>query len=63
MFRAAAISGLLLAALGVFGAVLGALLFNLISDLTGGVRITVVEEETAVPVEPASSPASVAHPR
>ncbi len=33
--------------------VLGAILFNLISDLVGGIRITVLEEETA---RPAPSP-------
>ena len=27
-------------------------LFNLISDLTGGVRVTVIEEETARPGDP-----------
>ncbi|HSP04820.1 MAG TPA: DUF3566 domain-containing protein [Acidimicrobiales bacterium] len=48
VFRAAAVVGLLLAALGVFAAVLGALLFNLISDLTGGVRMTVIDEDLIV---------------
>lgn len=48
VFRAAAISGLLLTALAVFGAVLGALLFNLISDLTGGIRLTVIDEDLIV---------------
>ena len=37
--------------------VLLAVLFNLVSELTGGVRLAVVELETAVPVEPeAGSP-------
>lgn len=63
MFRAYAVGGLVMVVAATGFTVLLAVLFNLISDLTGGVRITVVEEETAVPVEPASSPASVAHPR
>ncbi len=47
IFEAAAIGGLILViALTGFN-VLVAVLFNLISDLTGGVRVTVVEEETA----------------
>lgn len=48
VFRSAAIAGLLLAALGVFAAVLGAVLFNLISDLTGGIRMTVIDEDLIV---------------
>jgi hypothetical protein len=36
--------------------VLGAVLFNLISDLVGGVRITVIEEETARPAVPRERP-------
>ncbi|MCH7788377.1 MAG: DUF3566 domain-containing protein [Acidobacteria bacterium] len=47
IFEAASIGGLILViALTGFN-VLVAVLFNLISDLTGGVRVTVVEEETA----------------
>ena len=38
----------MLAALWVFCAVLGALLFNLISDLTGGIRLTVIDEDLIV---------------
>lgn len=48
VFRSAAIAGLLLAGLWVFAAVLGALLFNLISDLTGGIRMTVIDEDLIV---------------
>jgi hypothetical protein len=48
VFRSAAIAGLLLAGLGVFVAVLGAVLFNLISDLTGGIRMTVIDEDLIV---------------
>jgi Transmembrane domain of unknown function (DUF3566) len=67
VFKAAAATGLLLSALGVFGAVLGALLFNLISDLTGGIRLTVIDEDlivapvrrrTAPPGEPGPVPES-----
>ncbi|HEU5084277.1 MAG TPA: DUF3566 domain-containing protein [Acidimicrobiales bacterium] len=48
VFRVAAIAGLLLAGLLVFVVVLGALLFNLISDLTGGIRLTVIDEDLIV---------------
>ena len=49
IFRASAIGGLVLVVAGSGFTVLMAVLFNLISDLTGGVRFTVVEEETARP--------------
>ena len=49
MFRASAIGGLVLVVAGAGFTVLMAVLFNLISDITGGVRFTVVEEETARP--------------
>ena len=39
--------GLFLAALGTIIWVLGAVVFNLITDLVGGVRITVLEEEVS----------------
>ncbi len=53
IFHAAWIGGLF-AALGLTGlAVLGAALFNLITDLVGGVRLTVLEEEV---VEARTSP-------
>lgn len=48
VFTSAAIAGVLLAGLGVFAAILGALLFNLISDLTGGIRMTVIDEDLIV---------------
>jgi hypothetical protein len=48
VFRTAVVVGLLLAALGVAAAVLGAVLFNLISDLTGGIRMTVIDEDLIV---------------
>jgi hypothetical protein len=44
--------GLFLAALGTILWVLGAVVFNLIADLVGGVRVTVLEEEvTSTSVE------------
>ena len=49
LFRASAVGGLVLVVAGAGFTVLMAVLFNLISDLTGGVRFTVVEEETARP--------------
>ena len=37
--------------------VLAAVIFNLVTELVGGVRVTVLEEEVvARPVEPASDP-------
>lgn len=49
IFRASAVGGLVLVVAGAGFTVLMAVLFNLISDVTGGVRFTVVEEETARP--------------
>ena len=49
IFRAGAIGGLVIVVAGSGFTVLMAVLFNLISDVTGGVRFTVVEEETARP--------------
>ena len=44
--------GLFLAALGTILWVLGAVVFNLIADLVGGVRVTVLEEEvTSTPAD------------
>lgn len=50
VFRASAIAGLVLSVAGTGFTVLIAILLNLISDLTGGIRVTVVEEETARPI-------------
>ena len=50
IFRAVAIGGLVVAVAATGFAVLIAILLNLISDLTGGIRVTVVEEETARPI-------------
>ncbi|MCY4175115.1 MAG: DUF3566 domain-containing protein [Acidimicrobiaceae bacterium] len=49
IFRIAAVGGLVMVVAGSGATVLAAVLFNLISDVTGGVRLTVVEEETARP--------------
>ncbi len=50
IFRASAIGGLVLSVAATGFTVLIAILLNLISDLTGGIRVTVVEEETARPI-------------
>jgi hypothetical protein len=50
IFRIYAVGGLVTVVAATGFTVLLAVLFNLISDLTGGVRVTVVEEETARPV-------------
>lgn len=49
IFRASAVGGLVLVVAATGFNVLMAVLFNLISDLTGGIRVTVIEEETARP--------------
>ncbi len=49
IFRIAAVGGLVLVVALTGLTVLAAVLFNLISDITGGIRVTVVEEETARP--------------
>lgn len=52
IFRGYSFGGLVLATAGSTLNVLMCLLFNLISDLTGGIRITMVEEETVRPTPP-----------
>mgnify|MGYP001812614778 FL=1 len=52
IFRGYALGGLALSIAGTTFNVLMCLLFNLISDLTGGLRITMIEEETARPTPP-----------
>ena len=47
LLRAAGLSGLVLVVAGTGFAVLLTLLFNVISELTGGVRLSVIEVETA----------------
>jgi hypothetical protein len=62
MFRAYAVGGLVMVVAATGFTVLLAVLFNLISDLTGGVRITVLEEESARVIEPAE-PAGIEQSR
>ena len=65
ILRASIIGGGLLVIAGTFTTTVLAVLFNLISDLVGGVRFTVVEEQVLRPVSPprpapgAASPSSV----
>ena len=54
IFQAFALGGVVLVLAGAAASVVVAMLFNLISDLTGGVRVTVLEEEPAVRVRSAS---------
>ena len=49
IFRRARIIGLIVATVGVAFNVVMAIMFNLISDLTGGVRVTVLEDERQPP--------------
>jgi hypothetical protein len=49
IFRAAAVSSVLVVLAGTATAVVGAVLFNLLSDLVGGVRFVVIEEEELAP--------------
>lgn len=48
IFRTAVGVGFVLSLALVAAAILGALLFNLISDLTGGIRMTVIDEDLIV---------------
>ncbi len=57
ILRASAIGGALLVVAGTFTTTVLAVLFNLISDLVGGLRFTVVEEQILRPVSPAAPPA------
>ena len=57
LFTSSAIGGLFLIVLGSGLWVLGAVIFNLVTELVGGLRVTVLEEEVvARPVEPGSGP-------
>lgn len=49
VFRSAAIIGVVMVAAASALAVVAAILFNLISDLTGGLRVTVLEEDLGRP--------------
>jgi hypothetical protein len=51
IFRGSVLVGLILVIAGTGFNVLLAVLFNLISDLVGGVRVTVIEEESARPLQ------------
>jgi hypothetical protein len=48
IFRIFVLGGLVLVVGGIGVTVVLVVLFNLISDLTGGIRFTMIEEETAV---------------
>ncbi len=52
IFKGYALGGLVLAIAGSTMNVLMCLIFNLISDLTGGLRLTMIEEETVRPTPP-----------
>jgi len=57
LFTSSAVGGLFLIVLGSGLWVLGAVIFNLVTELVGGLRVTVLEEEVvARPVEPGSGP-------
>ena len=57
LFRSSAILGLFLAGFGTAVWVVGALVFNLITELVGGIRVTVLEEEVvARPLETPLNP-------
>ena len=50
VFRQYGLFGLVMVFAGTIGSVISTVIFNLISDLIGGVWITVIEEETSRPV-------------
>jgi hypothetical protein len=52
IFQATVLGGLVLVIVAAGFNVLAVVLFNLISDLVGGVRMTVIEEETTRPTAP-----------
>jgi hypothetical protein len=58
VFRGSLLLGLVLFAFGAAFAVVASVLFNLIAGLVGGVRFTVVELETARPVDELPPPPS-----
>ncbi len=62
VFQAAAVGLAVLSALFVAMAALGAVLFNLISDLTGGIRITAIDEDLIVTPARRSTDATPARP-
>ena len=56
ILRASALGGALLVIAGTFATTVLAVLFNLISDLVGGLRFTVIEEQILRPVSPVAAP-------
>lgn len=48
LFRSSAVLGIFFGILGTGVWVLGAVIFNLVTELVGGVRVTVLEEEVVV---------------
>ena len=58
IFESFALGGIVLVLSGAAASVVLALLFNLISDLTGGVRVTVLEEEPTRPRRDSPTPAT-----
>jgi hypothetical protein len=52
IFRAALWLGAVLALAGTAASVVAAILFNLITDLVGGIRVTVLEEEVVLAYDP-----------
>jgi Transmembrane domain of unknown function (DUF3566) len=52
IFQATALGGAVFTVMATGLTALGAVLFNLISDLVGGVRFTVIEEDSARPIVP-----------
>jgi hypothetical protein len=63
LFRAFMLAGLVLVVAGTAFNVVLAVLFNLISDLTGGVRVTVLEEQPGAVAAPARKAAPTGPPR
>lgn len=54
LFRFTGLLGLVVTVAMSAGALVGSIAFNLVSDLVGGVWVTVIEEETARPVSGSS---------
>ena len=61
ILRVSALGGLVLVVIGTAGSVVGAILYNLISDIVGGIEFVVLEEDVARPaVAPAPVPLPIA---
>lgn len=63
LLRGFAAAGLVLVVLGTGLSVLVAVVYNLISDVVGGIEFTVLEEDVRSSTAPASAPSRVAAPR